>query len=246
MALTDDIGALIASAQALTTSFATRAAAIDAAVAAAVAAIPNMERTYWVSALGNNANAGDQAAPLATIAEAVNRTPSGGMVTINLMADHVMAADVFVTNKVVRIQTDTPGVMRSLTHVAFVRDINGVAHVGVNGFRMSNSQLSFSGVREIVPSINAQLNGLPVETRSFAIALSSTHQTAVSLAWMACEIVIPADRVTPLIRHQQFPINLALTAVTAPTPLAGNLFEGIAANTAVTSLSWLRSKTATV
>lgn len=246
MALTDDIGALIASAQNLTTSFATRAAAIDAAVAAAVAAVPNMERTYWVSPVGNNANAGDQAAPLATIAEAVSRTPSGGMVTINLMADHVMATDVFCTNKVVRVQSDTAGVMRSLTHVAFIRDVAGVNHIGVNGFRMSNSHLSFSGIREIVPSTNAQLNGLPVETRSFAIALSSTHQTSVNLAWMNCEIVIPADRVTPLIRHQSFPLNLALTAVIAPTPLAGNLLEGIAANTAVTSLSWLRSKTATV
>ena len=65
---------------------------IDAAVNAAVAAIPQTKKTFYVNQLtGNNANSGTLAEPLATLRQAFARTPWGGQCNVILTSDYTLS-----------------------------------------------------------------------------------------------------------------------------------------------------------
>jgi len=85
MSLEQQIAALVEAANNLTANVSGKVVQIDAAVQAALATIINMERVYYVDVVnGLDAAAGNEAAPLKSIAAAISRTPVGGAVTIHI------------------------------------------------------------------------------------------------------------------------------------------------------------------
>ena len=87
MSLETQIAALVAAANNLTAAVNGKMTEIDAAVLAAVQAIPNMAKTLYVDAVaGSDAALGTSAAPLKTIAEAMSRTATTPYATILLAA----------------------------------------------------------------------------------------------------------------------------------------------------------------
>lgn len=89
MSLDADIGNLVASSQALVDTFEKKAQSIESAVQAALSAIPESTRTYFVDQVtGDDSASGTQAAPLQSIQEASSRVPHGGTVQVNLLSNY--------------------------------------------------------------------------------------------------------------------------------------------------------------
>lgn len=87
MSLETQIAALVTAANNLTGAVNGKMTEIDAAVLAAVQAIPNMAKTLYVDAVaGSDAALGTSAAPLKTIGEAMERTATTPYTNIALMA----------------------------------------------------------------------------------------------------------------------------------------------------------------
>jgi len=112
MSLEQQIAVLANEAAALNQTFQNKKAEIDAAVAAAVAAAPNLYRAMYVDAIaGDDGNDGLSAnTTLASIKAAIDRCPEGGRATIYLTnASSVVYAidqDIVVYNKHIQIVGD--------------------------------------------------------------------------------------------------------------------------------------------
>jgi len=91
MSVETELAALTTATNSLIDYFKNRKAAIDAAVAQAVAAAPSMVRAYWIdSQLGDDNGLGTEASPFKTLQRAVDATPDGGRVTAWLIKDYVL------------------------------------------------------------------------------------------------------------------------------------------------------------
>lgn len=97
MSLETQIAALVEAANNLTSEVAGKVNEIDSAVKSAVEGVPqavldNMGRTFWLHATnGDDTNDGAHSTrPLATIGEAIRRTPAGAALEIRIMSDYEM------------------------------------------------------------------------------------------------------------------------------------------------------------
>lgn len=95
-ALTDATAALTAAAEA----YNGKAAEIDDAVQAALAAAPTMSRDFHVDqAAGDDSNDGSSGSPLASIDEAIARTPLGGSLRVRLSSSYTVASRITFDSK---------------------------------------------------------------------------------------------------------------------------------------------------
>lgn len=103
MSLENQIADLVSASRGLIATFEQKKAGIDAAVLAALQALPANTRTFYVSALtGNDAAAGTLQAPLKTLKQAIDRVPVGGFADIYLAEgeEHLIDSQITVANKV--------------------------------------------------------------------------------------------------------------------------------------------------
>lgn len=99
------INDLIASNTALQASYDGKKADIDASVSAAIAAIPNNFKVFYVDQLtGDDDNPGTLAEPLASIDRAIILTPVGGICDARLMSDYTHGTRIELNRKTLRIQ----------------------------------------------------------------------------------------------------------------------------------------------
>lgn len=88
---------------ALIAEFNAKKAGIDAAVAAAIAAVPSTQKTFYLDVVAGNDATGDgsSALPWQTIKKAIDSIPSGGIGTINLKVEgtYTLTADITMLNK---------------------------------------------------------------------------------------------------------------------------------------------------
>ncbi len=88
MSLTGDIANLVGKADELIDTFKAKEAGIEQAVQAAVAAVPDMHKVFYVDpGAGSDAAKGDAAEPLLTLNKAVELTPVNGSATVYLLGD---------------------------------------------------------------------------------------------------------------------------------------------------------------
>lgn len=111
---------------------------IEGRVQYALNATPDMDRIYYVNVTtGDDTNTGSIGAPLASIGEAISRTPVMGLVTIYLQSDYVWGYRVNVANKLVEIRSDDiPNTRRNISFSALPQaadvSIGGVTLIGAN------------------------------------------------------------------------------------------------------------------
>lgn len=106
MSLEQNIADLVTVGRRLTDEVAGKMAGIDARVTEALRATPEMTRVYVLDAVtGDDKAAGTSAAPLKTLAEAVKRTPVGGLLDVRLRKGQVHEVNTYVdiVQKIVRI-----------------------------------------------------------------------------------------------------------------------------------------------
>lgn len=93
MSLTQQVADAVLASNNLTNAFANFKADQEALLTAARQMSSDMDRTFWVDqVVGSDANDGTQAAPLATLQEAANRSATGGILRIKLVGDYHMSA----------------------------------------------------------------------------------------------------------------------------------------------------------
>ncbi|WP_408900121.1 hypothetical protein [Photobacterium piscicola] len=116
MSLEQQIGALVKASENLTGAVNGKIGEIDKKVDAAVKAIPELHKTFYIDSVAGNDNAlGTQSLPIKTIYEAVIRTPINGSVSIFLKKnqDHFMSGTVpqftNATNKKIQLAAYSAG-----------------------------------------------------------------------------------------------------------------------------------------
>jgi hypothetical protein len=108
MSLETEIAALTSKATSLLDYFGNAKASIANALAAAVAAAPEISRTFYVDqAAGDDLAAGTLAAPMKTINRAVASTPSGGVCDVILLKDYTLDVTLNVRNRHLMIRGDS-------------------------------------------------------------------------------------------------------------------------------------------
>lgn len=140
MSLESQIAALVAASNNLTQSVNDKIDEIDTQVQAAIKAIPELNKVFYIDSVAGNDNvAGTEVSPLKTIKAAVERTPQNGSVLICVKRnqDHVMsgsqASVIDVTNKVVTISSYGAGNKPVIKMHCINTDVGSIAY----GFMVS-------------------------------------------------------------------------------------------------------------
>ncbi|MCO7538339.1 DUF1565 domain-containing protein, partial [Pseudomonas asiatica] len=162
MSLETAVADLTATGKALIDTFNGKAAGINAALAAAVAAAPAISRTFYIDQVaGDDTAAGTQTAPLKTLAQAIANTPSGGTLDAVLLSDYTHETTSAIANRRVMIRGETNGsTVRKLILKDFA--VAGAGTKRMGSFQITRSaSLDFADMTLVLPD-NAGLN-LPLD-----------------------------------------------------------------------------------
>jgi len=228
MSLETEVAALTATAKSLIDYFASRKTSIDLAVAAAVAAVPAMERNWYVNQVtGSDDNVGTAAAPFASIDKALSSTPVGGICNVRLQADYIHTKNTVVSVRNPNILSDVTGTKRkfSLTY-----QLDQLGSYFLTGFLASSStSIGFLDITQVMPS-PAGLNPVPTGTANIMLKSSSTQIAAVqALKYASSEMQMAADFVGCLALQHSNAIVLQVVSTTFPSGFAGRYLYGVAA-----------------
>lgn len=115
MSLESGIADLTKAASDLIATFNGKNAAINAALTAALLAVPVNKKTYYVDYVaGSDSNDGKMATPFKTIDKAVASTPYGGICTVLLASDYDITVDISVEGVSLQLGSSTVGTKRKL------------------------------------------------------------------------------------------------------------------------------------
>ncbi|MBA1195471.1 hypothetical protein G7007_21925, partial [Pseudomonas entomophila] len=203
---------------------------INAALAAAIAAVPSNTKRYWVNQIsGDDTAAGTAEAPLKTIIQALSRTPSGGLVTIHLQADYVMDSRITIENRRMYIETDKEGVKRKIK-AGYYKTADGVATY-MAGFLLRGGEALLTYTQVELPS-QAGLVPVPAGMRnSFFTADVQGGSVAASVKLSSSEVISAADSSACLIGATQSAVVLQVIDTIFPANFGGRYVFGVSAGT---------------
>lgn len=249
MSLTEDITSLVSRATALIDAFNNKKAAIDAAVADAVAAVPAMNRTVYLDQIGgSDANDGAaEASAVRTMSRAVALIGAGRAGMVMLMADYTFDVPrlALPPNITLHIRSTKPAVRKiklpvlpSLDQTSYQQEVAGF-------FAPEYGRVEVTLYRVNLEFPAAPVGGgvlAPSRYSSFLGSHLSVGPTSLSVAVSTAEIIRPAGGVGVLIgAMEQRPTHIGLQVATYPAEMAGNWIAGVAAGTAASGLRWLNT-----
>lgn len=254
MSLTTDITSIVARADALIATFEARKAAIDTAVAAALAAAPSLSRTFYIDAvLGNDAGSGEIGAPLQTIARAAALTPLGGFGSVRLLSDVHVGADIIVDGKDLSIMSSDSAIRRRLTFERYADTSSGSPQRALRGFLMTRcGKLTLRSLTIEMPDAAgyeaAQLGAAAALIKPSG-GSAGAFFTAIKIS--SCDVKLPVTPFGPMIdQYGAAPTALFWYGNTmtdqGPTGRLFQNFTNTAAGTGVAGLPWLVSNLATI
>ncbi|MFJ7790648.1 hypothetical protein [Pseudomonas sp. NPDC096925] len=228
MSLETEIAALVAANNKLIDYFSGKKTAIDAAVAAAIAAAPAIVRAYWVDPqLGDDANGlGTEASPFKTLQKAVDATPDGGRVTAWLAKDYVLDKSIYTLGRQVVI-AGVAGAGRKLVCNEFIPDGDTLPRMG--SFWMSNG--SSVQLLNVTVSLPASSAGDLSSYYALAFASGSSAPILMQVRMYNCAFELRGTFRGKLIGPGAALYALSMTGTAVPSALNGSLFVGIAAGT---------------
>jgi hypothetical protein len=152
----------------LTQTVADKEAATQALLDAALNAVPDLIKTFYVDAVtGDDANAGDDPNPLATINEAVDRTVPGGAVKVFLKSNVLVSTTINLKNKILDLESSSP----TKHHITFDRFVDN-GNREVRGFDMDRSRISFKRLRIDMPAKSGIYVGTTQTVKSAPIRMA--------------------------------------------------------------------------
>lgn len=244
MSLESDVANLVTQTNALLTWFQAQKNSIAAAVSAAIAAVPNNERTWYVNQLtGDDSAAGTINAPLKTIDKALANTPACGICTVRLQADYVHSTAIVSNVRVLNIMNDITGVKRKLT---LTYQSDGAAS-SLAGFGLPS--FAGLGLREVILVLPSPAGVVPTPTGSANILIktySSAVTSILSLKLDSCEVQAAADFAGFLMPFANNAAVLESVATSYPSGFGGRYISGVASGTASNTLSNVVTNLATL
>lgn len=235
MSLESSIVDLTTRATALLDVFSNKAASINVAVAAAIAAVPETSRTWYVDQVnGLDTNAGTAAAPFKTINKAIANTPNFGVCTVQLLGDYNLAETITSTSS--NLILVGSGAVRTLAPKYF-QEVNAsnVTSTFLGGFLLAiqASSIEFRNLNINLPSSAGQS---PAPTAIRQTGLVRTNGTGsvpalLGVTFSACAVSAAADFVGALVGSTVSSVSLIGIGSTFPGSFGGKFVMGIASGT---------------
>ncbi|WP_445672429.1 hypothetical protein [Pseudomonas inefficax] len=235
MSLESDVANLVTQTNALLTWFQAQKTSIAAAVAAAIAATPEMSKTFYINQLtGDDTNPGTAALPLKSIAKAVSNTPNGGLLTIYLQADYVHNSAGSFSQRQLNVLSDVSGTKRKLTIGYQTAD----SATYLSGFTpLGFGQVGLRDITLVLPSPT----GLAVQPFTAANSLlrivGSSVVGMIGLKLDNCEVQAPADFVGALMPSTSSAAVFESINTSYPSGFGGRYIMGVPGGTVSNTLS---------
>lgn len=236
MSLETDVANLVTKTTDLITYFGGKKAGIDSAVAAAVAAAPEIVRVFYVdSVAGDDFALGTQAAPLKTIGRALAATPVGGGCEVVLLKDYTLASPLGLRGKRLIARGDVDGA--SGRKLILNEYITGNGQRSMGGFQCSEtSSVELMDLTLTLPD-GAASNGPLNAYYSFVYAGGNRLPPMITLRLFNVVIELRGTFVGKLIGPNGTNVCFSISNSTIPPALDGSIIHGVAAGTAPTTLS---------
>jgi hypothetical protein len=234
MSLESQIADLVSATNALVTNFNAKKSSIDTAVAAAIAAVPIMVRTYYVDQIaGDDTSVGTQALPLKTIEKALSNTPAGGLCTVVLINDYTMSGTITTDKQMLHIKSLVSTVKKKLNTPYYVQD--DIAKLPGITFA-TGGVVMLTDITLTLPSIA----GVPVP-QPFYNAFFKTGSVAgipmMTVKFSRSEVLQAADATATLFVQLSSAVTFMVTETTFPAGFGGRYISGVASGTNPTALS---------
>lgn len=246
MSLESTIADLVTATNNLLATFNGKNASIEARVAAAIAAVPSMSKTFYINQLtGDDNAAGTAAAPLKTLQKALSNTPNGGQTIVYLQADYDLASNLAVDGRLLHIDTDTAGVKRKIKCKYYVTP-DGLA-TWLGGFvSYYGGIVMLSGVSLELPS-PAGFTPVPGGLKNAVFMSNSGGGSPLLVVKLSsCDVVAAADWVGCLVAASASAISFEVHNSTFPAGFGGRYVYGIASGTNPATLSNILTNLATL
>lgn len=236
MSLETNVADLVTKTTLLIDYFGSKKAGIDAAVVAAIAAVPVNKKLLYVHQLnGSDANDGGPLSPLKSIDKAIAITPVGGICSVRLLADYDLLGIVSFDGTALEIRSDTIGTKRTI-RPGYFKDANGGTNLAGFSFHLGSQ----ATLRDVVVELPSATGQVPVPTGGFnAFLKSNTTGTApiLPLKLIDCEIKDTAGATGALASASASALVLAVTGVIFPAAFSGRYIAGVTAGVASNTLS---------
>lgn len=241
MSLESDVGNLVTKTTELIDYFRGQRNGIDNAVKAAIAAVPDSVRIWWVDPVaGLDTNAGNvRTAPFKTIGKAMASTPNSGHCVVNLLGDYTVDSGIAVNVAyltVFGVDAMTSGVTPKLKFkYVTVTSSDNSQFTQMNGFSLYSfaSNVELRNVDLDLPS-PAGLAVAPVTTRICSVFKTNSGGTmppVIGITLQGCKITKAADFFGVLIGHASTAVIYQAVNCTFPSDMAGKHISSVAAGT---------------
>jgi len=247
MSLESDVGNLVTQTTALIDYFKGQKTSIDNSVKAAIAAVPDTSRTWWVDPVaGLDTNDGKTAStPFKTIVKAMAATPNAGQCTVNLLNDLTMEVNTALTVNylvIYGVNAVTSGVTPKLKFKYYITtDSAGAPSTQLAGF-IYYSQASNVELRNVdidLPS-PAGLNPQPLTGRicsPFKTNAVSLLPPAIGLTMQVVKVNKAADFIGALIGQGATGVIFQAISCTFPSDMPGKYISTVPAGTDLKGLT---------
>ncbi|MDN7142690.1 hypothetical protein KC131_18745 [Pseudomonas sp. JQ170] len=224
---------------------------IDAAVAAAIAAVPETTRNWFVDQVnGLDTNPGTQAAPFRTLGKAIAATPASGVCNVSLLSDYVLDSQVALNCTMLVLKGEGGTRVLRPKYYPSVDSVTGATDNRLGGFvfQRQGSQLEMRELNLALPTAvgvvpaptNARLNSLFRHYGSFSVPpLMAIQMNTVT-------VTKEAGFVGSLIGGGSSCLALGCGSVSFPSDFGGFYIEGVPAGTAANTITRLLTNLATL
>lgn len=239
MSLETDVATLVTKTTQLIDYFGGKKTAIDLAVAAAIAAVPDTSRTWYVDQInGSDLNPGTQAAPLKTFERAISSTPKSGFCLAMLLGDYDLKTVPFVGCSTLRVTGVLNNGVKPKIKAFYLPTVDGSGVTTANnmsGFNLAlnNNAISFRDIELVLPSI-AGVNPTPNNTRAGAFIRTlagSDLPASLNVIFENVAVTKASDWFGVLIGVTGSCLVFACNASTFPSDFAGRYVNNITAGT---------------
>jgi hypothetical protein len=255
MSLESQIADLVTATNSLITTFNTKKSGIDAAVAAAIAAVPEMNKVWYVDQInGLDSNAGTPSAPFKSINKAVSSTPATGVCNVYLENDYSFDSVVPVSCLYLLVyghKAATTGVTPKLkAKYAQINNSDGTVTTTLNGFNLyaQGANVELRNCDLVLPSA-AGVNPAPSNTRLCSFIKTNAGSSVPPSIGVSLEIVNvtkAADFFGRLIGLSTSTLSLACYGTTFPSDFAGLYVNNAAAGATTVSIPNITSNLSTL
>lgn len=237
MSLESSIADLTTAANGLITYFNTKKAGIDAGVAAAIAAIPDTTRIWYVDQInGLDTNAGTQVAPFKSFEKAISSTPKSGFCFVYMTNDYTLNTVPYVGCSTFRIIGLPTNSVRPKLKPVYLPSVDGggvTTAYNMSGFNLAlnNNAISIRDVDLVLPTI-AGLAPVPNNARAGAFIRTLAGSDLPASLNVIFENVVctkAADWFGVLLGVTGSGLIFACNASTFPGDFAGRYVSNIAA-----------------